>query len=151
MYERCHPPLEHKLKEATNYLHQGDAKTAITELSQLEGAVLSHAQFYYLLGKAYFQQGEFQQARKYWVRANSFDCTPAGSSHVLNNIIRSKARENAVTLIDWDQMVNAHLGKSTIFLPDQYYPQDYYYDYFLDDLATLMNRHLKTLQKKHTK
>ena len=139
--------LGQKLSALENRLDQGHIKTTLTELSSLQEVILGHAGFYYLLGKAYLQQGEFKSAQKYLARANSFDCAPSGSSHILNNILRSKAEENAVTILDWDKMSSASLGKATLF-QEKGYLQESYYDHFLDGLATLINEHLKGLQHR---
>ena len=140
------PLLDQKLSSLKNLLHQGDVKTTITQLSFLEEVILGHAGFYHLLGNAYLQQGEFKSAQKYLTMANSFDCAPSGSSHILNNILRFKAKENTVSILDWDEISNAHLGKTTIFQGKDY-PEESYYDHFLDGLATLINDHLKSLQQ----
>ena len=138
------PPLEQKLASLDKHLESGKSKQVITELSKLKGIVLGHARFHHLLGRAYYRQGEFKQAKEYLSKANSFDCAPNGSSHILNNILRRKARENAVTLLDLDEKSNAHLGKNAIFNRDHYsrYPQDKYYHHFLEQLATIINRSL---------
>ena len=139
------PLLDQKLSSLENLFHQGDTKTTITQLSSLEEVILGHAGFYHLLGKAYLKQGEFKSARKYLTMANSFDCAPSGSSHILNNILRSKAKENTVSILDWDKISNADLGKATIFQGKDD-PEESYDHHFLDGLATLINDHLKSLQ-----
>ena len=133
-YELCSnastPSLERKLASIEEHLRRGESKLAIAELSPLKGVVLGHARFHYLLGKAYYRQGEYQPAKRHLIRANSFDCAPQGSSHILNNILRQKARENGIPLLDLDQMANAHFkrrkeifnrGDHSNYLKDEHY------------------------------
>ena len=142
------PALEKKLVELQKLLEGNDIKTAIKELSQLERVAIAHAGLFHLKGWAHYRQGEFKRARQYFAKANSFDCLPKGSSHVLNNILRSKAKDNATPLLDFDTRVAAHLGKGPVFEGDSIYPLDKHYHYFLQSLADAINQQLERLSKQ---
>ena len=134
--------LEQRLNSLGKKLERGQIKKAISELTKLQNNILGHARFYHLLGMAYYRQGEFKQARKNFAKANSFDCVPKATSHILNNIIRKKAKENSALLIDFDQMTAAHLGKNIIF-DDGLFPKKEHYHLFVQQLAQTINRLIK--------
>lgn len=121
------PLLEQKLARLSRRLERGESKLAIAELRELEGVILGHARFHYILGQAYRKRGESRKARHHLVRANSFDCDQDGSSHVLNTIIRRKARQNGTPLIDLDEEISAPLGKR-------------HYQYLLEQLAVALEQ-----------
>ena len=144
------PALEQKLEELAKLLQRGDAKTVIGELTQLEQATIGHAGLYHLLGKAYLRQGQPSKARHFLARADSFDCAPEGASHVINNIVRLKARENGMSLIDFDQMVRVHLGRSTAFVRGTF-PQHSHYHLLVQRIAGIINHVLKARAQELSK
>ncbi|MCY4645075.1 MAG: hypothetical protein OXB88_10695 [Bacteriovoracales bacterium] len=109
------PALEKELNLAEKQLESGQSKRALLKLESLERTTLAHARLFTLLGKAYLARGKFASAQKNFTKAHGFDCDPRGPSPVLNNIIRLKAQENHVPLVDVDQMVGLHLGRKKLF------------------------------------
>ena len=142
------PQVEQKLAQIKATLKSGDAKNALSELKKWQNVIVGHAGFFHLLGQAYYQQGVFTAARQPFALANSFDCAPRGSSHILNNIIRRKAKENTVSLVDFDQLSSTALGREQTFKAQ--FPTKILYQRWLEPLASTINRHLETLHWQAT-
>ncbi len=134
--------LDRKMTIIAKQLLEGDYKSPLKELKELEGKVFGNSRFYYLLGRSYYLFGDFKKSRHYFELANSFDCYPKKSSHILNNIIRAKASKHELKIIDFDQLTNIHFGKNITFF-DEDFPQEIYYDQFLTRLSKFINHKFK--------
>ncbi len=131
--------LNKKLTEYGNNLLQGDFKSALIDLKSLKN-VNGNSRYHYLLGRSYVMTGDFKKGKQEFYKANAFDCSPNGASHLINNAIRKLAINYEVPLIDLERIINEDYGKNIVFF-DETTPQNLYYEKFIKLLANFTNRH----------
>lgn len=134
--------LNTKLTAYAKNLLAGDYKMALIELKKLQESIKGNARLEYLLGRSYFKQGNFEKSKEHFYLANAYDCFPQGPMHILNSIIRKKAIEYEIPLIDLDIIVNKNFGKDVVFF-NEATPQEVHYNKFLKTLAAVINKHYK--------
>ena len=135
--------LEKKLTQLAQNLLKGDFKTAHNDLLALKEKVLGNARFFYLLGRTYYNLGNYEKSKEYFLKANAFDCYPSGPQHILNNIIRQKAKQNDISLFDFDKEIQRSFGTNVLFKNDLR-PQDLFYEKMLSELAKTVSKYLKS-------
>lgn len=138
------PSIQQKISFLEKALTQGKTQKIIQELAPLEKVIVGHAGYHFLLGQAFYQESLFSKALKHLRRANSFDCYPTKGSHLLNNILRFKARVNVVTLVDFHSFLPPLKEKRTAFSLKSSFPKEPFYQSFADSLAKAIGQLLLT-------
>ena len=136
------PEIAKGLADVRELLRKQDVKAAYPKSLELSQTSMANAEVYYLHGQVAHRVGRREEAIETLRKAAAFDCQSWRSNEVTNNIIRKVAREQRVTLFDFDRMVEADWNKNTTFF-NEIYPQDLYYEKACRALATVLRRMLK--------
>lgn len=118
-------------------LDKGEHKTSLREIKKLSETTIGNAASFHLLGQAALGSGKIEMARDAFTKASAFDCGNKSSHPVFNSIIKKKVSYQGVKLIDFDNIVNRHLGSNELFL-DDHYPQSIYYDHYIDEIYDII-------------
>ncbi len=129
--------LEHYFEKE---ISSGKSKEIYRPLQDYVNATMANANAYFLLGKAQKELGKISEARQSFIMAAAYDCGPWRINPTFNHLVRQKAQENGVTLIDFENLINQNLGRDNLFL-DQYIPQDIYFEMLINQIA----KHVKTM------
>jgi tetratricopeptide (TPR) repeat protein len=85
-----------------NMLESGDADAAAAELEQAASLAPGHAEPHFLLGRAYEDLGQWDQAREAYRMACDMDAAPSRRVSAINDAIRDVGRKHNLLLVDMD-------------------------------------------------
>lgn len=136
------PKATEMIEEVRNLIKKSDFKNALSLANKLVEQNLGHALVYYIHGQVSLQNGLENQAKESLLKASAYDCSLSRSNHVLNNIMREVARDEEVLLYDFAQLVHESWNKNATF-SDDIYPQTYFYEKAMSQLAQMIRIILK--------
>lgn len=125
--------LEEYQRELGARLEKGQHKILVKELRKLAQTTIGNASSFYLLGQAALGSGLFDEAKAAFIKAAAFDCGNWRSHPVFNSIIKKKVTDAGIKLIDFDNIVNRHMGTNELFL-GEHFPQELYYEHYMDEV-----------------
>ncbi len=107
-------------KQIRAFLQKQDFVQAIALLQKALQADSTNPLTHFLLGRAYYGQERFSQAKRHFVLARDFDLVPFRAPSNINRIIRKHAKNSNVLLVDMDSLfcsLAAHgIPGNTLFL-----------------------------------
>lgn len=136
------PSLEKALNQAKDYLLAGKSKDALALLQEIKPLALSNAKAFFLLGQAYWDNGQFALAKEAYSMASGLDCWPYRPSPLSNAMARQLAQKNSLELIDFDRDLYQAQGQSPVFL-SAHRPGPFYYQQLMDKIRQSISRHFK--------
>ncbi len=131
-----------KLSEYKALLQEKRFKESIKLGLEIAQKHPGHAELYHLLGQNSLKLGLFKRAREYLVMAKALDCEPHLGSPVFNSIQKSFAEKKDIELIDFDLMINSHLGSNKLFLDEQI-PQEIYFEELQSEMIKTIKLYYK--------
>jgi hypothetical protein len=117
------------------------SKEIYGQLNDYAQATVANAMAFHLLGLAQLELGKFVEARQSLLKAAAFDCKFWRVNPTFNQVIRQKALENGITIVDLETMINQRIGKDVLFL-DQHIPQDIYFEQMIEVLSSQIKKML---------
>lgn len=114
-------------------LDEGKHKTLLNEIRKLSETSIGNSKTYHLLGRSSLGSGYYEEARAAFVKAAAFDCGNWRAHPVFNSLIKKKGLVSGIPVIDFDEIVNRHLGLNELFL-NNHFPQSIYYGHFIEEL-----------------
>lgn len=123
-------------------LKKGNHKSVLSEARDLSEVTISNAQSFYLLGMAALGSGQIEAAGQALSKATAYDCGNWRGHPVFNAIIKKKVISQGLKLIDFNNIVNRHLGQNELFV-DEFIPQEIYYNHYLDEVYDTIKTKLK--------
>ena len=126
--------IQFKIEELFKRLEKGNFKDVYGQAEILSQKILTHPEIHYLLGMAALNLGQTLKAKEALNLATVYDCGLWRGNQVFNSIIEREAKENGMTFIDFNQLLNNSLGKNVLFI-DEIYPQNFYYKKLVGLLA----------------
>lgn len=134
--------IDQEVRAIRKLIVSQDYKSAYERSKALAQNTLANAEVLYLHGQIAYRNNLRAEALQYLKRAAAFDCQGWRSNEAFNNIIRRVAREQNVTLFDFDRMMDDNWNKNVTFF-DEIYAQDIYYNQSAQALALMLRRVLK--------
>ncbi|MFT6070315.1 MAG: hypothetical protein ACJAT2_002794 [Bacteriovoracaceae bacterium] len=125
--------LETYQRSLKKSLDSGAHKAVLNEVRKLSETSIGNAVTYHLLGRSSLGSGFYEEARRAFINAAAYDCGNWRAHPVFNSLIKSKSKISGNAVIDFDEIVNRHLGLNELFLSD-HFPQNIYYDHFIEEL-----------------
>jgi hypothetical protein len=125
--------LESYQRAIEKRLDKGGHKVLLKEIRKLSETSIGNSRTYHLLGRAALGSGYYEEARRAFVNASAYDCGNWRTHPVFNSLIKAKSKSSGSAIIDFDEIVNRHLGLNELFLND-HFPQGIYYGHFIEEL-----------------
>lgn len=125
--------LESYQRALESKLDKGAHKVLLKEIRKLSETSIGNSKTYHLLGRAALGSGNYEEARSAFINASAYDCGNWRAHPVFNSLIKAKSKSSGSAFIDFDEIVNRHLGLNELFLND-HFPQSIYYGHFIEEL-----------------
>jgi predicted Zn-dependent protease len=133
------PEIERKQNEIQGLIEENAYKSAYRQLKSLREDSIANARTYFMLGQVQKKLGQTTKAKQSLTLASAYDCSLWRGGPVFNNIMRQEAKENNISLVDFDQIVNQQYGRNVLFLDDSY-PQNIFYRAFTLELSKIVKK-----------
>ena len=114
-------------------IDKGMHKLLLKEVRKLSETTIGNAKTYHLLGQTALGAGYIDEARKAFNKSAAYDCGNWRAHPVFNALIKKKIRGQGLKLIDFDNIVNRHLGNNELFLGN-HFPQEIFYGHYIDEV-----------------
>lgn len=124
-----------KQKKIKTLIQENRFKEAYEESSALMDISTGNAMSAYLKGYTALRNHQRQKARDSFRLAASLDCENWRMNPVFNAILQKQASEYDLHFIDFDRLINQHLGSNVLFLDSKKNPQHLYYQQFIQILG----------------
>ncbi len=136
-------------QEIEGLITEGNFKMAYSKAIELEKESLSNAKTFFLLGISAKANNDLKVAKDALTRANVYDCFNWRGNSVFNSILKKKAHDFQVEVIDFDLITsNSILAGEEVFF-DEIYPQNLYYSNLMKDLAIVLKKYLNINEHKN--
>jgi len=126
-------------QEIEAQIKEGNFKSAYPEALELASETYGNAITYFLLGKAALGLGDLKTARETLLKSTVFDCSNWRGNAVYNAILRSEAQKNLISVVDFEQMMNAQLSNEGLFM-DDIFPQGLFYQNMIKELGDILRK-----------
>jgi hypothetical protein len=129
-------------KDIEKLLKKKRSKDALRRLLPLSKNSFGNARTQFLLGKAYFLEGNLKKSKEHFSLASALDCENWRSNPIFNKLLIKHAKKNDLQVINFSQIVNSAFGKNVTF-KDDLYPQDLYYQKLSKEIILTIKSILK--------
>lgn len=134
--------IQEQMDQIDSLLSKGSDKEALIKSRKLMEAVVSNAEVLFQYAIILKRVGKIAEAKRTFQMAKAFDCDNDNPNPIYNSIVKQKAIDSDVDLVDFQKIIYKDFIKETLFL-DKIYPQNIYYQRFVIQLSKLIKSIMK--------